>query len=519
MSLPPRKGGRGAGGPGGRSASVRPSALPGRATMRASLAMRRSWGARPTYCSGSLSRAAPGHGPCVILVRWCGFARLSQPPREQAVGGAGTRGVWIQLCPPLGVSVPRGGRRSGATMARRPGGGVGGRGEGGPRRCSPHPCPGGVARGPRPCLPSSPAHPPWVYTFSRGYRAAVGAGRGLVGRRWVSVAGGGGQVSLPRSAPPPSPGRHQGGPIRLHIPGCRRSVAAHSAGAEQPVGSGQCRSECGRLARGYARRGCGVPPLGAAALSGGVRGRRLSGQPLAAHGTGLGNVGDGGVGARGGSPQSPRGPLAPSPDGRGAEAWWFWSRGTSRRLEGRTLPPPYQPFACHTLVQALARAPCSPRCPRAVPAGRGGGGGGPASAGGGSLGQSAAVCGRRGSGPPLALVAPVLSPTGGGARTSAAPYGGGGVGRGGRLRWGGHPAALSPPHPLALIAWAGGVRPSPASSLVWGLGLRRRRVPPAVAPVGEGFSQSPGEPVVGICIRDAVHCPPLQESWPRRLPV
>ena len=66
---PPRRGGRGAGGPGGRSASVRPSALPGRATLRASLATLRSWGARPPYCSGSLSRAAPGRGLCVVLAR------------------------------------------------------------------------------------------------------------------------------------------------------------------------------------------------------------------------------------------------------------------------------------------------------------------------------------------------------------------------------------------------------------------------------------------------------------------
>ena len=82
--------------------------------------------------------------------------------------------------------------------------------------------------------------------------------------------------------------------------------------------------------------------------------------------------------------------------------------------------------------------------------------------------------------------------------------------------WGGHgsggpapPATL--PHPPS--------GPSPALPLVWGLGLWRRRVAPAVAPVGKGAAQSPGEPVVGIRIRDAEHRSAFQEGWPRRLPV
>ena len=61
--------------------------------------------------------------------------------------------------------------------------------------------------------------------------------------------------------------------------------------------------------------------------------------------------------------------------------------------------------------------------------------------------------------------------------------------------------------------------PSPEPPLVWGLGLWRRRVTPAVAPVGEGAAQSPEEPVVGVRIRDAEHCPPFREGGPRRLPV
>ena len=61
-----------AGGPsgaGGRSASVPPSASPGRATKRVSLPTIRSWRAWAPYCSGSCSLAAPGGGPCVALVR------------------------------------------------------------------------------------------------------------------------------------------------------------------------------------------------------------------------------------------------------------------------------------------------------------------------------------------------------------------------------------------------------------------------------------------------------------------
>ena len=73
------------------------------------------------------------------------------------------------------------------------------------------------------------------------------------------------------------------------------------------------------------------------------------------------------------------------------------------------------------------------------------------SAGGGGSGQVSAVSGLRGSGPPLAVVVPVLPPTGGGAPPSVALYLVGGVGRGGQ------PAALSPSHPLAPIAACVGV--------------------------------------------------------------
>ena len=328
----------GPGGAGGRSVSVRPSALPGRATKRASLAGLRSRGAWTPQCSGSLSPAAPGRGPCVVLVRWRGLARLSRPQQEQGAAGVGARGVQAQLRPPPGAAAPsggggtslqpQGGWRDGAPLVRRPEGGVGGRGEGGPCRGSPLPCPGGVARGPRPSPPSSPGNPPLVYTFSRGCQVAPGTRRGLVGRRRVSLARGGGgggcqcavspgarpggsegwgggEVSLPRSVPPPTPGGHQGrslGPRRCCIPGCRRSAAAHGAplstGAELLVGSGHCGSEWaadpGHLGRSCAPCGCGVPPLGAPALLGGLRGRRLPGWPLAVRGPGGGGGGRGG---------------------------------------------------------------------------------------------------------------------------------------------------------------------------------------------------------------------------------
>ena len=75
--------------------------------------------------------------------------------------------------------------------------------------------------------------------------------------------------------------------------------------------------------------------------------------------------------------------------------------------------------------------------------------------GGGCEGQRSAVSGLRGSGPPLALVAPALPPMGDGARPFVALYRGGGVGRRARLRQGGRPAALSPPpHSPAPAVWA-----------------------------------------------------------------
>ena len=212
---PPPPGGV-AGGPSGAwgcSALVRPSVFPGQAPRRASLATLRSWGAWPPYCSGSLSRAAPRRGPCVVLVRWRGFACLSRPWREQAVMSVGACGVRAQLRPPPGRRGPFRGRgdvpsASERVEGRRPrgpqaGGGSGRERGGGAVPWFPTPLPWGVAPGPRPSSASSPAHSPWVYAFSWGCWAAPGAGRGLLGHRLGQPGGGGGggcQCAVPPGA-------------------------------------------------------------------------------------------------------------------------------------------------------------------------------------------------------------------------------------------------------------------------------------------------------------------------------
>ena len=78
--------------------------------------------ARPRYCSGAPPCAAPRLGLRPALARWCGLARRLRPPREQAAGGAGARGVQVQPHPPPPrVAVPSGG--GGASSRLRQGGG------------------------------------------------------------------------------------------------------------------------------------------------------------------------------------------------------------------------------------------------------------------------------------------------------------------------------------------------------------------------------------------------------------
>ena len=153
--------------------------------------------------------------------------------------------------------------------------------------------------------------------------------------------------------------------------------------------------------------------------------------------------------------------------------------------------------------------------------------GGSAGARAGGLGQRLVVSGLRVSGFPRivrvrVLTAPALSPTGGGTCPPAVRTAGSWVGRSGSGGPGlprGHPAPLVLSHPPVPAAWDHScrARPPPAQPLPVGQGLRRRRVPPAVAPVAEGGVQGPGEPVVGLRVRDAEHPPPLQESPPRWL--
>ena len=242
----------GPGGAGGCSASVRPSAFPGWAIKRVSLATLRSGRAWPPYCFGSRSRAAPGRGPFIVLVRWPGLARLSRPPREQAVGGVGARGVRARLGPPPGAPapsggggsspLPQGGSRAGAPVVRRPEGGVGGRGERGSRRGSPPPCPGQVARDPPAQSPSFSGAPPLGIYVQPGLPGSPGR-RARLGRSLVGQPGGGG-----------------GGGCQCAVPPGARSRGPAGRGA----GRSLCRGVSPRLPRGGTKAGlfvCAPPSM------------------------------------------------------------------------------------------------------------------------------------------------------------------------------------------------------------------------------------------------------------------
>ena len=380
------------------------------------------------------------------------------------------------------LHLPRRGWRAGAPVACRPEGGVG------DAPWFPTPLPWGVARGPRPSPPPSLAHLSWVYMFSRGCRAAPSAGRGLAGRRWVSLAGGGGAASAPYPRGPVRVAPRGGGrgglfaavcspafsgraPRRVAssvprppccITGCRRSAAAHwaplSAGAELPLSSRHCGSEWaahwGHSVRGCARRGVGVPPLGAAALSGGMRGRRLPGRPPAIRGPG-------GGGGGGGSPQSPPGPPAPPPGGPGGWPGGSGPRGPAADGGSHSSPAPLHPLGARPSCRpspgspaVLAAAAC---CRLAV---RGG------------WGSKAGECWGRRFGSALSCQRAVRQWASPRARCPrplpywrcCAPFcrvvRSGGWGsrsvRGARPCWGGGPAALSPPPPSRSSPGAGG---------------------------------------------------------------
>ena len=383
--------------------------------------------------------------------------------------------------PPPRVAVPSGG--GGASPRLRGGKGSllwpsswggerGGAGWGG-RSAAPRP--------PRPrrasaCHQFSPARPPGVYSCRGACRAAVGVGRGPVGRQWVSAALGGGRgrgAPPPWFAPPPSTGRPLKGALRFRCPGRRWSpVSQQREGRERAGGSP------GALAA------AGVPPQpGCGGLFGGVPGCRLFGLPLSA----LGPEGEGG--GSGGGPLVPwrraltaQGgrPGGPSPGGQP-------SAGGSHSSPAPLYPEP-EPRAGPRLVPLSP--PPSPRGARR-----------PGAAVRVS-GQRLAGCGAVGS-PPRSLSLPSLP----------------------------REVARAPPsRRIVRGAWVGGPDlpptlsrlpsgPSPAPPHVWGLRLWRWQVAPAVAPVGEGAAQGPGDPVVGVCICYAEHRPPFQEGRPRRPPI
>ena len=94
--------------------------------------------------------------------------------------------------------------------------------------------------------------------------------------------------------------------------------------------------------------------------------------PGGAEGRARGSPAGGGCGGGGGECGGPSGPLAMPPDGRGGRGGGMavLAPGASRRLGGRTLPPPPSTLS-RILVQALAGAPHPPGRCRAALTGRG----------------------------------------------------------------------------------------------------------------------------------------------------
>ena len=204
------------------------------------------------------------------LARWCGLARRPRPPREQAAGGAGARGVQVQPSPPPprcglfwgrgGVPSAPGGRRV-APVALRLGGGARGGGGGGPLRRPPPPRPVGRRSAIR-CLRRAPS----------GYTRAVG----VAGRPWASGAarsaangsvqqggegGGGNPPALVRAPAFPRPASEGAAPFGPSwAPPVRRRSAAGSAGACGQFTGGACRGRGAPSTRVQRplRGGCGA---------------------------------------------------------------------------------------------------------------------------------------------------------------------------------------------------------------------------------------------------------------------
>ena len=360
--------------------------------------------------SGALVQARPSAVTPAEAGGWgCWGARCAGP----AASPATRRGpFWGRG----GVPSAPGGWGVGAPAALKPGGGAGG-GGGGAAPPPPAPPPCRVSA----CNPLSPARPPGVYSCCVGCRAAVWVGRGPVGRQWVSAAGGGGReersnfLALVRAPAFPGPASEGAAPFAPSwaLPVRRRSVSGRPGA-------------CGRFTGGACRGRGAPPPPGRSGLPRGVRGRCLSGLP----------------------------PSALGPEGGGGEGGALWSPGATPPTAAGGRPSGSGPGGSHSSPAPLWLARAGPSfrpslgspAPPAVVARR-------RLVRCGCEGQQSSVNGLRGSGFPLALGVSALPPTGGGAHPSVAPYCGGGVGQGARLRRGGRPTALSPPHSLVSVVW------------------------------------------------------------------
>ena len=291
----------------------------------------------------------PPPGLVRALLRRAGVGSpVGRDPRGSRRRGALGRAVCrSSRIPPPRVAVPSGG----GGPSPRPRGGGGSllwpsrwEGErGGDRGAAPPPSVPPPRRASA-CHPLSPACPPGVYSCRGGCRVAAGVGRGPVGRQRVSAAGGGGgegggsPPTLVRAPVFPGPASEWAAPFApSRVPPVRRRLAASRA--------------CGRLPRPR----CPRSP-GAAASSGGVRGRRLFGLPPSA----LGPEGKGGWGWG-----VPSGPLAPPHDGRGGAAWQSRSRGPAVSWGVALFPRPPLPR-----VRPSCRPALGPLVPPAVVARR-----------------------------------------------------------------------------------------------------------------------------------------------------
>ena len=265
-------------------------------------------------------------GGAASILFWCAAVRRPQAwsarrsgalvwgrPSAATPAGAGGWGRWGARCagpaapppPPSRSLLGEGGRLLGSGGAEdrscgpQAGGGERGGGWGGRPTTPRRPAPSGVG------LPSVVSGvPPWGILVPWGLPGGRGR-RARPGRPPMGQCGGGGgggdPPALVRAPVFPRPALRRGRSVCAVL----GATGPPSAGSRQ--GGGVRAVHRGRLPR----RRCPLTP-GAAASSGGLRGRRLSGLPPSA----LGPEEEGGGGWGG-----PSGPLVPPPDGRGGAAW------------------------------------------------------------------------------------------------------------------------------------------------------------------------------------------------------